>query len=657
MNRTIVRQDGGDRAGRWTPRFESVRRLRRSLAWTGPLLLAAAWCGAAEPERWFGFNTYAPNAETLRKFAEAGVNTVVCFPANVLSSTGAPYNSAYPPIWLGPGQYDFECLDKQIADKLAVNPKAKFIFFIDLNTPAWWCRVRGVGDSFSQLGRVAASDMWRRDTREYLHAVLQHLESRHREVIIAYFLACGMTIEWQDFQRGEEGAVRRAAWRQWMIGRGHPDPVDIPPASVRDHVSHGPFRDPAADALAVHYWKFSHELIGSTILYYAAAAQEVIKHRAPLGLCYGYILEHGRNRLLYEGHLDFDRVYASPDLDWFISPGSYHDRQVGGASGFMVPISSIQHHRKGFLMSMDHRTPSARSVSLLGRAVPGHESGFRNEADCIAGLRREFSLRLISGISTYWFDLFGHWFEGQAIFDSIAQMRTLWDRLAQPREESAAQVAVLVDAESMYYLDGRADFYNDLLFKQRYGLYRMGAPFDVFSFADLPTLDLSRYKLVLLPNLFVVDAQRRELLRKQVCTEGRTVVWVYAPGIIADGKYDPSQVEALTGIPWETPELTSRPRDGWRSVFSPQPNLSAAVLRRLAREAGVHIYSEAEEPLYANRRLIALHTIAGGPRTVVLPRRCRRVTEVFSERVVAENTDRFEDHLTAPCTVLYQLEE
>ncbi len=60
------------------------------------------------------------------------------------------------------------------------------------------------------------------------------------------------------------------------------------------------------------------------------------------------------------------------------------------------------------------------------------------EAACIAGLRREFSLRLIRGISTYWFDLFGRWFEGEAVFGSIAQMRKLWDRLARPREESAA---------------------------------------------------------------------------------------------------------------------------------------------------------------------------------------------------------------------------
>lgn len=622
------------------------------------LLVVASGTEAADPPRWFGFNTYAPNEETLRKFTDAGVNTLVCFPSNVLSSVGVPYNSAYPPIWNGLGEYDFDCLDRQVADKLAVNPKAKFIFFLDLNTPTWWCRLRGARnhDSFTELGRVAASEVWRRDTREYLQAVLRHLESKHRDVIIGYFLAGGWTIEWLDHSMGEESVYRRRAWRRWMTERGRPDPVDIPPASVRDHVSHGPFRDPVNDALAIDYWRFSNELIADTILYYAAATQEVIEHRVPLGLCYGYIMELQRSRLLYAGHLDFDRVYASKDLDWFISPGPYHDRQIGGASGFMVPIGSVQHHGKGFLMSMDHRTPTARTV-LKGKRIPGHEGGFTDEASAIAGLRREFSLRLISGISTYWFDLFGNWFQGDAIFESITQMREMWEQQARPREQSAAEVAVLVDAESMYYLDGEADFQSDLLYKQRYGLYRMGTPFDLFSFGDLATLDLSRYKLIFLPNLFVVDAERRTLLREKVCTAGKTVLWGYSPGIIADGKYDPGQVEALTGIPWEAKELTSREMDGWRSVYSPQPNVPADILRKLAREAGAHIYCEAEEPLYANDRLIALHTIKGGPRTVALPKKYRRVTELFSGRVVAENVDRFEDTLTPPRTVLYQVEE
>jgi hypothetical protein len=357
-----------------------------------------------------------------------------------------------------------------------------------------------------------------------------------------------------------------------------------------------------------------------------------------------------------EGHLDFDRLYRSPLLDFFIAPGTYHDRGIGGASGYMVCLGSLKHHGKGFLQEVDHRTPSARSVTLLGKPIPGHESGFPTEEATIAGLRREFAMALINHTSLWWCNLFGHWYDSDRVVEAIGQMRKLWDELAGRQDEPAAEVAVLVDAESMFYVDQNSPLLADFLYRQRYGLGRMGAPYEVYSFADLPELDLSRHKLILLPNLFVLDRKKREWLKQKVCTGGKTVVWVYAPGIIADGNYAPANVEALTGISAGAKELTTRAMDGWQSVFAPTPNLSAETLRRVARQAGVHIYCESEEPLYANSRLLAFHTACGGKRTFTLPRSCKLVRELFSGRIVAENASQFEDTLQAPDTVLYQCE-
>lgn len=236
-------------------------------------------------------------------------------------------------------------------------------------------------------------------------------------------------------------------------------------------------------------------------------------------------------------------------------------------------------------------------------------------------------------------------------------MQELWGALADRDDARTAEVAVLADPESMYYLDSRWPLLDDLLSRQRHGLGRMGAPYEVYSLADLATLDLARHKLVVLPNLFVVDEGKLHWLREKVCTGGKTVVWVYAPGIITNGRYDPGHVERLAGIPYGVKELRRRQMAGFTSVLAPRPNLPAAVLRGLAAEAGVHIYSQAEEPLFASRRLLALHSAAGGERHVVLPRSCRRVRELFSGRVVAENAGRFTDRLKSPDTVLYELAE
>jgi len=604
------------------------------------------------------FHSYLRSLDTVRQFGDLGVDTVTCFPANTLSSVGVPY-SPYPPIWLAPNLYDFACLDKQFEDLLQANPRARIICEIDLNTPVWWPRWLGAAhdrdDSFTKLGKVAANSKWRQDTRAYLQTVLKHLEENYSRYIIAYVLVGGMTLEWQDMARGEESASRRAAWRKWMIDKGLPDPIDIPPASVRDHVSHGIFRDPVGDAIGVNYWRFNADLIAETILFYAQASQEVIKHRVPLGVYYGYWLEHGRGRLLYEGHLGFERVLLSPDVDFFLAPGSYVDRQVGGASGFMTCLASIRHHGKGFVHEVDHRTHTAKSVTLLGLPVPGHQLGFPDEEATIAGLRREFALALIQGTAMWWFDMFGHWYEGDQVLNAIQQMGALWHRIAHQPCESVAEVAVFVDSESLLYLDGMAPSYNDFLINQRISLSKMGAPFDVYTFSDLPTVDLSRYKMVLFPNLFVVDAERRKLLTERVCRSGRTVVWVYGPGIISDGRYDPARVEELTGVPFGTNDLTARSMGDWQSVFSPRPNVPAKTLREIAQQAGVHLYCEEGQVLYVNSRFLAFHTATPGRYTIRLPKRCSKIEELFSDKILAENADRFVVECDKPTTILCQL--
>ncbi|MCS7304573.1 MAG: hypothetical protein NZ602_05630, partial [Thermoguttaceae bacterium] len=234
--------------------------------------------------------------------------------------------------------------------------------------------------------------------------------------------------------------------------------------------------------------------------------------------------------------------------------------------------------------------------------------------------------------------------------------RGLWDQLAGSKPESAAQIAVLIDAESLFFMNHRSARLPDFLYRQRMGLGRMGAPYDMYSMADLPQLDLSRYKMIFFPNLFVVDQTKLEAIKQKVCTGGKTVLWVQAPGIITDGRYDPANVEHLCGIPYGTKQLVIRTMDGWTSVLAPEPNLSASVLRDLARKAGVHIYCEMDWPMYANRQLLAVHTETGGSCSIRLPHQARQVRELFSGRVVAENTDQFEDRLQGPDTALYLLQ-
>ncbi len=611
-----------------------------------------------KPTRWFAYRCpYTEfEAETITRFGQIGVHVVHISPLNTLCSLGVPY-SPYPPSWTGPGRYDFSPVDQYIAEVLKANPKAQLLCGIDLNTPVWWPRVTVRPDSFWELGRVAADEKWRKDTKAYLQAFLQHTESRYKERIVGYTLFCGGTLEWQDRSDGQESLSRRSAWRKWRMEQGGPDPTDIPPFSIRERVTHGLLRDPETDALGVAYWRFSNWLVGDTILSFAQTTQEVIHHRVPLGVFYGYLQELAvPGRMPYEGHLDFDRVCRSELVDFFMAPAPYQDRGVGGASGYMVPLGSVTHHGKGFIQELDHRTHTCRGVKVLDILPPLYESGFPTQQASIAGLRREFAMALTEGTSVWWFNIFGHIYDDPKVIEAIGQMRVLWDQFPYREDDGAAEIAVFVDAESWYYVNGRLPKLTDFLYRQRIGLGRMGTPYDIYSLADLPELDLTRYKMIFFPNLFVVDKTKLQALREKVCTGGKTVVWIHSPGIITDGRYDPANVERLCGIPYGTKQLSSRAMEGWTSVLAPEPNLGASVLRELAQKAGVHIYCPAELPVYANRRFLAVHTQTGGPVTFTLPRQCRQIRELFRDRIVAENTDRFEDHLQGPDTALYLLQ-
>jgi len=79
----------------------------------------------------------------------------------------------------------------------------------------------------------------------------------------------------------------------------------------------------------------------------------------------------------------------------------------------------------------------------------------------------------------------------------------------------------------------------------------------------------------------------------------------------------------------------------WRSIFSAVPGLSPALLHEIYREAGVHLYTDSDAVVSANGSWLMLHTREAGNYEVKLPRKCRKVTEITTEKVVAEDADRF----------------
>jgi hypothetical protein len=91
----------------------------------------------------------------------------------------------------------------------------------------------------------------------------------------------------------------------------------------------------------------------------------------------------------------------------------------------------------------------------------------------------------------------------------------------------------------------------------------------------------------------------------------------------------------------------------WNSVYTAAPSVPAPVLRGIARFAGVHLYNEQGDVLYATRDLLAVHTAGGGARTFQLPQPVEIVYDLYQRRVVTQDARQFSVDLPPASTALY----
>lgn len=94
---------------------------------------------------------------------------------------------------------------------------------------------------------------------------------------------------------------------------------------------------------------------------------------------------------------------------------------------------------------------------------------------------------------------------------------------------------------------------------------------------------------------------------------------------------------------------------GWNSVYCAVPLLTPELMRNLARFAGVHVYRDANDILYADRQFVAVHTGAAPATDELRLPAASDVYDVFGQRVVATGVTSFALDVPAYSTALYYL--
>lgn len=394
------------------------------------------------------------------------------------------------------------------------------------------------------------------------------------------------------------------------------------------------------------------------------------------------------------GHISIAPLLDAPGVDGLITPHDYQARGIGGVYENEGATDSCVLRGHLFLSEMDTRSWTGTDVCFPARDLPEFK----------AITWRNLATAWTRGFHAYWMDVYQDWFAAPEMHrDVIApQVRAIRQSLEWEHADEPG-IAVIIDDSAALDSDTRGNYLNEaVLWEVRHGLARCGVPHRIYLLDDLALENFPAHRLFWFPNLFRCDDRKRALLEKVVMRDGRVAVWGPASGI-SDGKTEALTGFRMELIPGNLPRrvlvsdfthpATQRvdagafyggalaygptvvPLDGqrlgeallhrgiaraglaaksfgrgaglgrgkgdWASVFTVAHGLPAELWRGLARWAGAHVWCDSNDVLMADRSIVALHTLKGGPRTLHLPRRSE-VRDVVTDQLYANDTGQIE---------------
>ena len=467
--------------------------------------------------------------------------------------------------------------------------------------------------------------------------------------------------EWLHNKYGSDEALQQA-WNNPGVTIAT---ATVPDTTMRLSTKDGIFRNPEDERNIIDYYQCQHQLVADNIIHFCRGVKETWPRPIIAGAFYGYFFScFGRQAA--GGHLQLQRVLNSPYVDFLCGPNIYYpdESATGDPYRSRSLIASCRLHNKLWLDEMDQRPrlhEDDNDVANIWRNVMfTHSKG--------AGLWfYDFGISgfiSAAGIKNGWWDR-------REYMTAIGRLKRLLDTYVDRPYSSDADVLMVFDTDSFYYMAASKaldPISHTLINWMPLAVYRSSAVFDPIHINDLDKVDLAQYKIVMFANTFRLSRAEKTFIRDKVAADGRHLLWVYAPGytdgqhnrtafvsdvtgvhlkqlrftrppeIIVDNRiadsltmkagekpFEPLFVvedENAASLGWYTENdaagIAQKVMDGATSWFFALPPSDVRLIRYVLEQAGVHLYGDVNDIIYAGNGILTLHTKNSGVRTIRL---------------------------------------
>ncbi len=446
--------------------------------------------------------------------------------------------------------------------------------------------------------------------------------------------------------------------------------------------------DPATQGDIADHTRFYSEGVAENVMALAQVLKTSTPRRILCGTYYEDITCNSAN------HIALGRFLDSDALDFLAGPAAYGIRMAGWQGAVRSVFASTLLHGKTYLTEQDWRSwhsepnPSPQNNFSWGRAETAEVHS--------AMVRRECGMMLAFGLGTWWYDMSGGWFRDDGIMAGIAEAMGAFERDLSVEQPPRADLAVFVGEDSDSWVAPAAGgaYRHGGVTTQIHELNLAGVPYRLYLQSDLADPGLPEHRAYLFLNAYLLTPREREAV-ETLKRDGKLLIFVHAPGHV--GAKDPAaELSAITGMalapaegvtrlgttpledgsplladvegainyptaiagpayevtdPEATPlahyvttrRLAAATRDfgSWKSAFIGAPGLRAAFVHNLAAWAGCWCAAGPWDAVYANQRIVTVHAIFTGRKTLTLPGPSR-VTDLQTGAVVGERLESIE---------------